>query len=145
MDIFCTNPIRIFGTVGNIKCHQVSFCLLHTLARTGKIWHTLVLCNVSPLCHVDILVKFRNGDRKIMRSIRILSRPPSRIWKWDQLSQFRWESTKYLMKRIKLATFRQWAKGSGEAAREGLTVLHICLCSLSNHYSITLTHLVNMA
>ena len=37
---------------------------------------------------IDILAKFRNGDRKIMHSIRITSRPPSRKRKWNQLSQF---------------------------------------------------------
>ena len=38
---------------------------------------------------LGILSKSRNGDRKIMQSIRIKSRPPSRIRKWNQLSQFR--------------------------------------------------------
>ena len=37
---------------------------------------------------IDILVTSRNGDRKIMQSIRITSRPPSRKSKWNQLSQF---------------------------------------------------------
>ena len=37
---------------------------------------------------IDILVTSRNGDRKIMQSIRITSRPPSRIRNWNQLSQF---------------------------------------------------------
>ena len=37
----------------------------------------------------DILVTSRKGDRKIMKSIRIASRPPSRKRKWNQLSQFR--------------------------------------------------------
>ena len=37
---------------------------------------------------IDILVASRNGDRKIMQSIRIMSTPPSRKRKWDQLSQF---------------------------------------------------------
>ena len=35
---------------------------------------------------IDILVTSRNGDRKIMQSVRITSRPPLR--KWNQLSQF---------------------------------------------------------
>ena len=38
---------------------------------------------------IDILVTSRNGDRKIMQSIRIKNRPPSRIRKCNQLSQFR--------------------------------------------------------
>ena len=37
---------------------------------------------------IDILVTSGNGDRKIMQSIRITSRPPSRKRKWNQLSQF---------------------------------------------------------
>ena len=37
---------------------------------------------------IDILVTSRNGDRKIMQSIRISSCPPLRKGKWDQLSQF---------------------------------------------------------
>ena len=36
----------------------------------------------------DILVTSRNGDRKIMQSSRITSRPPSRKGKWNRLSQF---------------------------------------------------------
>ena len=35
---------------------------------------------------IDILVASRNGDRKIMQSIRITSRLPSRKRKWNQLS-----------------------------------------------------------
>ena len=34
----------------------------------------------------DIPVKSRNGEKKIMQSIRIMNRPPSRIRKWNQLS-----------------------------------------------------------
>ena len=37
---------------------------------------------------IDILVTSRNGERKIMQSIRIMSRPPSRKMKRSQLSQF---------------------------------------------------------
>ena len=36
----------------------------------------------------DILITSGNGDRKIMQSIRIRSRPPSKIRKWNHLSQF---------------------------------------------------------
>ena len=36
----------------------------------------------------DILVTSRNGDRKIMQSIKITSRPTPRKMKWNQLSQF---------------------------------------------------------
>ena len=37
---------------------------------------------------IDILVTSRNGDRKIMQSIRITSRPTLRKRKWNQLNQF---------------------------------------------------------
>ena len=37
---------------------------------------------------IDILVTSKNGDSKIMQSIRITSRPPLRKKKWNQLSQF---------------------------------------------------------
>ena len=37
---------------------------------------------------IDILVTSRNGDKKVMQSIRITSRPLSRKMKWNQLSQF---------------------------------------------------------
>ena len=45
---------------------------------------------------IDILLTFRNGDRKIMQFIRITSRPPLRKRKWNQLSQFRRTSTKVI-------------------------------------------------
>ena len=38
---------------------------------------------------IDILVTSSSGDRKIMRSVRVTRRPPLRIRKWNQLSQFR--------------------------------------------------------
>ena len=38
--------------------------------------------------NIDIPVTPRNGDRKIMQSIRVTSIPPSRKRKWNQLSQF---------------------------------------------------------
>ena len=37
---------------------------------------------------IDILVTSRNGDRKIMQSVRMTSRTPLRIRKWNQLNQF---------------------------------------------------------
>ena len=37
---------------------------------------------------IDIFVTSRNGDRKIMQSIRIMSRPLLRKGKWNELSQF---------------------------------------------------------
>ena len=76
-------------------------------------------CARKETVNIDILVTSRNGDRKIMQSIRITSRPTSRKKK-----------TKIIpMKRLKLATFQWWTKGPKQVAREGPTVLHICFCS----------------
>ena len=62
---------------------------------------------------IDILATSMNGNRKIMQSIRITSRPPSsRIRKWNQFSQFRWTFAKVItrLKKLKLATFRRCNK-----------------------------------
>ena len=45
-------------------------------------------CPRKETVDIDILVTSRNGDRKIMQSIRITSRPTSRKRKWNQFSQF---------------------------------------------------------
>ena len=45
-------------------------------------------CARKETVDIDILVTSRNGDIKIMQSIRLTSRPPSRKRKWNQLSQF---------------------------------------------------------
>ena len=44
-------------------------------------------CARKETVEIYILVTFRNGDRKMMQSIRT-SRPSSRKRKWNQLSQF---------------------------------------------------------
>ena len=44
-------------------------------------------CARKETVDIDILATSRNGDGKIMQSIRITSRPPSRR-KWNQSSQF---------------------------------------------------------
>ena len=46
-------------------------------------------CARKETVDIDILVTSRNGDRKIMQSIRITSRAPLRIRKWNQFKQFR--------------------------------------------------------
>ena len=45
-------------------------------------------CATKETVDIDILVISTNGDRKIMQSIRITSRPPLIKRKWNQLSQF---------------------------------------------------------
>ena len=44
-------------------------------------------CATKETVDIDIVVTSRNGDQKIMQSIRITSRPPLRKRKWNQLSQ----------------------------------------------------------
>ena len=53
-------------------------------------------CVRKETVQIDILITSRNGDRKIMQSIRIMGRPPSTERKWNQLSQFRSTSTKVM-------------------------------------------------
>ena len=43
-------------------------------------------CVKKETVDIDILVTSSHGDRKIMRSITIPSRPPSRKRKWNMLS-----------------------------------------------------------
>ena len=45
-------------------------------------------CARKETVDIDIFVTSRNGDKKIMQCIRIMSRPPSKKGKWNQLSQF---------------------------------------------------------
>ena len=45
-------------------------------------------CARKETVNIEILETSRNDDRKIMQSIRINSRPPSRKSKGNQLSQF---------------------------------------------------------
>ena len=40
-------------------------------------------CARKETVDIDILVTSRNGDRKIMQSIKITSRPPLRKMKWN--------------------------------------------------------------
>ena len=45
-------------------------------------------CARKETVDIDILLTSRNGDRKIMESIIITSKPNLRKRKWNQLSQF---------------------------------------------------------
>ena len=53
-------------------------------------------CASKETVGIDILVTSRNVDRKIMQSVRIESRFPSRIRKWKLFSQFQRTSTKVI-------------------------------------------------
>ena len=46
-------------------------------------------CARKETVDIDIFLAARNGDRKIMQSIRIISRPTLRIKKRNQFIQFR--------------------------------------------------------
>ena len=46
-------------------------------------------CARKETIKIDILVTARNSDKKIMQTIRITSKSPSRIREWNQLSQLR--------------------------------------------------------
>ena len=53
-------------------------------------------CTSKETVAIDVLVPSRNVDRKIIQSIRIISRPTSRKGKWSQLSQLWRISTKVM-------------------------------------------------
>ena len=53
-------------------------------------------CARKETVDIDILVTSRNGEIKIMQSIKITSRTPTRIRKWKQLRQFTWLFTKVI-------------------------------------------------
>ena len=52
-----------------------------------SVYRGLVSCARKKTVDIGILVTSKNGDRKIMQSIWITSRPTSRKRKWNQLSQ----------------------------------------------------------
>ena len=47
------------------------------------------VCVRKETVSIDILLPSRNGDRKIMQSIRLMKKPPSRIRKGNKLNQFK--------------------------------------------------------
>ena len=53
-------------------------------------------CARKETVDIDIIVTSRNGERKIMQSIRTISRLITRKRKWDQTSQFWRTSTKVI-------------------------------------------------
>ena len=78
-------------------------------------------CARKETVDMDILVASRNGDRKIMQSIRITSRPLSRIKNWNKFSQFIYQNNTY-RKAVRWLHFDNEPRAQ-EAAREGPTVL----------------------
>ena len=62
----------------------------------GREFHPESSCARKETADIDILVTSTNGDRKIVQSIRITSRPPFGMRKWNQFSKFRSTSTKVI-------------------------------------------------
>ena len=77
--------LDVTGQVMGTK--QVFLIMIHTTAkyRVTRKRSTKRLKDTD----IDILVTSRNGERKIMQSLRITSRPTSRERKWNQLIQLR--------------------------------------------------------
>ena len=75
-----------------------------------------------------------------MQPITITSGPATRIRKRNQFIQFKWTSTKVILKRRKLGILLQWPKGLTEAKNEGPTVPHIYFCNFSNLPSSSKEH-----
>ena len=46
-------------------------------------------CAGKETADIDILVTSRNSGKEMVQSVRITSRPPLRIKKWNQLNKFR--------------------------------------------------------
>ena len=79
------------------KKARIAAMRIHVEWAIGRIknYHILARNCLLSMTKDDlgILTKSRNGDRKIIQSIRITGRPPTKRKKWNQLSQLRWKST----------------------------------------------------
>ena len=84
---------------------------------------------------IGIPVTSRNGDRKVMQCIRITSRPSSKIRKWNQLSEFRWTSTKVIpiekTSTCYISTINQGFKRGSKWRTNSQSCISV-FCSLSN-------------
>ena len=90
-------------------------------------------CEGKETVEIDILVTPRNGDRKIMQSIRITSRPSLKkkeVKPVEPVHKNIYQSNTY---RQDLSWLHFDDEGSREAGTEGPTVLHTRFCSLSNN------------
>ena len=76
---------------------------------------------------IDIYATSRNGDRKIIQSIRVTSRPPSRIRKWNYLSWFRWTSTKVIpIEDLSWLYFDNESRVQGKDQQSCISVFGVC-------------------
>ena len=127
--IFFGGEGDFLGTQTNITAPQVSWI---------QQWKRIPESNCvrKETVSIDILLPSRNGDRKIMQSIRLMKRPPSRIRKRNKLSQFKWASTKVIpIERTQAGYILMMNQGLREAASGGPTVLHIQFCSFE-HFQV---------
>ena len=70
---------------------QLEFKAIQIIAQRKAFYRQSILessCVRKETVDIAIVVTSRNGDRKIMKSIRIMIRPSSTIRKWNHLSQF---------------------------------------------------------
>ena len=92
-------------------------------------------CARKETVHIDILVTSRNGDRKIMQSIRITSRLPLRkkeVEPVEPVLKNIYESNTY-RKHLSWPHFDDELRVQ-EKQEVKDQVLHICFCSLSNNF-----------
>ena len=74
------------------KCLNYSRLQVTKIIGQGKTFYRQTIpessCASKETVDIDIFVPSQNVDRKIMQSIRIMSRPPSTKKNWNQLSRF---------------------------------------------------------
>ena len=73
-------------------CENIRIKAIYIIGQRKAFYRQKILgssCASKETTDIDILVTSGIGDRKIMKSIWIMSRPLSRIRKCNQLSQFR--------------------------------------------------------
>ena len=105
--------------------------------KKDKVFYRLKIPEFSSVqketVDIDIHATSRNGDKKIIQSIRITSRLSSRIRKWNKLSQFT-----VRMKIYQSNTYKKdlrWLNFDGKPCFKSgskCRTLHINFCSLSN-------------
>ena len=83
---------KLFRKNLQLKDFNSRFKAIHAIGQRKVFYRKRIpepSCTRIETVNIDILVTSRNDDRKIIQSFRIMSRPPSKIRKCNQLSQFR--------------------------------------------------------
>ena len=124
-----------FGGGGGFFGHPNQYNSSTSFLDTAMAQNSRV-CVRKETVSIDILLPSRNGDRKIMQSIRLMKKPPSRIRKGNKLNQFKWASTKVIpIEKTRAGYILMMSQGLTEAASGGPTVLHIQFCSFE-HFQV---------